>query len=194
MDQPTPVPRSRRRWFQYSLRTLLVFVLVASVGCGCLANQARREREAIAWVEKMGGYVGYDHEAQNWWRKLLRFPEPVFMVNIYGKKVNDLSPLAELNDLEQLRLSSTNVSDLSPLAGLKNLYEVDLDETKVSDLSPLAGLKSLERIHLDYTKVGDLSPLAGLKKLFDLSLVKAEVTEEQVQRLHKALPKCKIFR
>jgi hypothetical protein len=40
----------KRRWFRFSLRTLLVFVTIASAGFGWLATKVRakqREREAV---------------------------------------------------------------------------------------------------------------------------------------------------
>lgn len=68
-----PMPPSnskpRRRWYQFSLRTLLVGMLVGSVAVGWVASRiqrarANRERAAaveeatqqvIAWIEKVGG-------------------------------------------------------------------------------------------------------------------------------------------
>jgi hypothetical protein len=47
--QPTS-SKSPRRWFQYSLRTLLIFVTLFAVACSWFAvklGQARRQREAV---------------------------------------------------------------------------------------------------------------------------------------------------
>ena len=78
---------------------------------------------------------------------------------------SDLSPIANLINLEYLRLGSGNVSDLSPIAGLINLEQLHLDWTNVFDLSPLAGLINLKWLHFDPSNVSDLSPLAGLINL-----------------------------
>jgi hypothetical protein len=46
----TDTTRPKRRWFQYSLRTLLVFMVLASIPMSWLAvkmQQARRQREAL---------------------------------------------------------------------------------------------------------------------------------------------------
>ena len=99
------------------------------------------------------------------------FAANVRSVNLRYTLVSDLSPLADLKNLQRLVLYDTPVSDLSPLAELKNLRYLDLSSTQVSDLSPLAELKSLEQLHLNNTPVSD----------------------EQVQKLRQALPNCVIY-
>ncbi|MFC4223724.1 leucine-rich repeat domain-containing protein, partial [Lysinibacter cavernae] len=52
----------------------------------------------------------------------------------------DLTPLAELTNLDWLDLSGTPITDLTPLAELTNLDWLDLSGTPITDLSPLAHL------------------------------------------------------
>ena len=50
----------KRRWLQYSLRTLLALILVFSCGLGWFAREvqrARAQRKAAAAIEKSGGRV-----------------------------------------------------------------------------------------------------------------------------------------
>ena len=57
----TTTSKPRRRWFQYSLRTLLVLMLLACIGMGWIAvklQQVRRERAAVAAIEGLGGGWG----------------------------------------------------------------------------------------------------------------------------------------
>ena len=49
--------KPRRRWFQYSLRTLLVLVTVLCVWLGVTVNRARKQREAVAAIQELGGTV-----------------------------------------------------------------------------------------------------------------------------------------
>jgi hypothetical protein len=117
-------------------------------------------------------------------------------VNRRRSELADLSPLAELEDLEEvdcnwtnvenlqplarlplntLRCARSRVSNLSPLHGLL-LVELDLTGTPVSDLTPLKGLP-LVSLRCGETKVRDLSPLRGapLKHIgFDSKLLRGE--------------------
>ena len=97
-------------------------------------------------------------------------------------------------DLRELYLADTPVCDLAPLQGLANLWRLHLSGTQVSDLSPLKGLTNLEDLFLADTQVSDLSPLQVLSRLGFLELVGDKVTDEELERLQKALPYCKIIR
>ena len=80
-------------------------------------------------------------------------------------KVTDVTPLAKLTKLDRLDLGRTGVRDLKPLAGLVSLTELQLDETEVSDLTPLAGCTKMEKLSVKKTQVKDLTPLRGMTKL-----------------------------
>ena len=77
----TTTSKPRRRWFQYSLRTLLVLMLLVCIGMGWLAvkmQRVRREREAVAAIERLGGWCVYgdpdsaeESRGRAWLRKLL---------------------------------------------------------------------------------------------------------------------------
>jgi hypothetical protein len=194
------LPKPKRRRFQLRLRTLLVLVTLASMLIGWVSwelDQRRREKVAITWVEEMGGQVSFEAEIDNgfkyWWKTATDnlFGKSVHSFRLFGDEVNDLPRLAGLKNLQSLNLRGTPASDLSPLAGLKNLWELNLSGTSVSDLSPLAGL-SLGELNLSGTSVSDLSPLAGMEYLQRLYLEGTKVTEEQIEQLQLALPKCKI--
>ncbi len=207
MTNETHYAKPRRRWFRFSLRTLLIVVTVASMPFGWVGwrlKQVRRERATLTSVEKLGG----DVSDRSW------FSGRVGRVHLDNWQVSDLSPLVELKNLKVLRLASTQMSDLSPLAELKNLKELGLANALLSDLSPLAELKNLEGLWLAKTQVSDLSTLVELKNLERLWLVNmlvsdlstlaelknlewlwlhnTQVSDEQVQELRQALPNCEI--
>lgn len=60
--------------------------------------------------------------------------------------VTDLSPLAELNELEYVELFMQNITDLTPLADKPNLLDLNLCYNDVTDLTPLYTDTSLERL------------------------------------------------
>jgi len=109
MTTETHNPAPRRRWYQFSLRTLLIVVTISAVPLGWFAwkvEQGRRHRAVIAWVEMMGGRV----ESGGGWAESW-FGLDVAYVDLSNTQVGDLSPLAELENLEVLYLENTPVSD-----------------------------------------------------------------------------------
>jgi hypothetical protein len=81
----------RRRWFRYSLRTLLVFVTVACAGFGWLGlkmRQAQRQEELAKAIDELGGGVVYDYEidSNGDWVKSPTPPGPVWLRNMLGDK------------------------------------------------------------------------------------------------------------
>jgi hypothetical protein len=56
-------PKPNLRWFQFSLRTLLVVVTLCALLCSWFAvkmQQAKRQREAVEAITKVGGRAMYD--------------------------------------------------------------------------------------------------------------------------------------
>ena len=62
---PTTTPKPHRRWLQFSLRTMLLLVLIASVPLGWLGmkvREARQQWEAVRAIRMVEGVVEYDFE------------------------------------------------------------------------------------------------------------------------------------
>jgi hypothetical protein len=187
--------KPKRRWFHYSLRTLLVLVTMACAGFGWLGVKVRakqREREAVKAIRELGGYWIYDYEWEAsssgtrptppgpaWLRKLLGDD---FFANVervaFKMQLTDsgLRHLAGANQLKWLALSHTEVTDagLVHLKGLNRLETLFLSGTQVTD----AGL-----VHLE-----------GLHRLKGVSLANTRVTEAGVEQLQKALPNLEVHR
>ena len=72
----------------------------------------------------------------------------VTSLDIHGKGIADLTPLAELTELKRLNLGRNPITDLTPLTGLTKLEFLDLRACKSKVLPPLAGLKSLKILWL----------------------------------------------
>jgi internalin A len=107
--------------------------------------------------------------------------------------VSDISPMKGAINVERIELRHNQISDLSALADMKKLRYLNALENRITDLSPLAGLSNLRELHLGKNQLTDLSPLAGLKQLTTLSLSdNPKLTRAEIDKLQKALPKCKI--
>jgi hypothetical protein len=133
-------PKPKLRWFQYSLRTLLVLVTLCAFACSWLAvklKQAKQQREAVEQIVKLGGEVEYDWQFDEKWTFATnaKMPTPqwlrsqlgddlfqsVIVVEVYGTEVTDavLEHLKGLSQLRWLFLDGTQVTD----AGVKKLQQ-----------------------------------------------------------------------
>lgn len=121
---PTTTPKPRRRWFQFSLRTMLVLMLAFGCGFGWLGmkvKQAREQREAVKAIEKLGGRVGSSGDMIRtpvaWVGTLLGEDLPVNVTGVDFRKpqvqVTDagLAHLRGLTKLQSLGLSRAQVTD-----------------------------------------------------------------------------------
>ena len=57
-----PDNKPKRRWKTVSLRGLLVLVLVIALWLGWIVQKVRQQREAVAALQKFGGFVHYNWE------------------------------------------------------------------------------------------------------------------------------------
>ncbi len=87
-----------------------------------------------------------------------------------SNSVSNLSPLAGLTNLSQLRLRDNNITDISPLASLISFTRLGLRGNNISNLSPLAGLTNLTWLDLWDNNITDISALVDLTSLTELRL------------------------
>ena len=92
------------------------------------------------------------------------------LLSLWGNRISDVSPLANLIGLTYLDLAGNDVSDVSPLAGLTALTRLNVGWNEIIDVSPLANLTQLEELRIDDNRIVDISPLANLVNLMDLKL------------------------
>lgn len=70
------------------------------------------------------------------------------VLNLHGTMISDLTPLASLTELQQLKLSKCYyVTSIEPLRECTSLEVIYLRETSVSDVSALARLPNLKKIY-----------------------------------------------
>ena len=158
-----PRPKPDRWRFQYSLRSLLLFVLLANVGMawfGARWRAATERRDAVAAIRALGVRVIYDYEdtaagppGPAWARRLLgvdffadviRIIPQRFMHDTPGDSpITDacLKDVAELTCVERLDLQDSKVSDagLRALVGLARLQMLNL---RMADFRRRTGARS----------------------------------------------------
>ena len=108
-------------------------------------------------------------------------------------KMTDISALSVLHELKHLHFTSSHyVKDISPLRELKNLTDLKLSVSNANDLSPLSALSDLKTLWIPYFGSHDISVLFNLKKLKELKLFHCDIKKGDRRRISEALPKCKI--
>ena len=202
MSTTTQPPKPKRRWYQFSLLTLLVVMVVSCFGFAWIGwrmqraqdNRARMatsekeiERVATAIEELRGTYVReYEARPPTWLEGLFDDPggrdDPVRVLMITRVSLS-YKPGVTDDELEQLQV-------------LKNLRFLRLTRISVGDsgLVHLKDLTNLKRLNLEGDKVTDagLEHLKGLTNLEELDLRGTNVTDEGVKKLQQALPNCVI--
>jgi hypothetical protein len=191
------MPTSRRRWFRFSLRTLLIFVIVVAIPLAWIAKERRQSQHELRLAEELdkrnavsvtlgGPFDEWGHRKKNtpqaWWRDLARrvLGARVVGVSCSARVLEDLSPLTPFRSLQSFYCGG---HDLNYTMGEMNF---------VRDLSPLAPLTNLRWLCLSRCHLPDVSPLAELTNLTELKFNGTDVTEEQITALQVALPNCKI--
>ena len=74
-----------------------------------------------------------------------------------GNQIDDVSHLAELTSLTDLRLQGNQVVDVEPLEDLTGLTELWLQDNRITDAEPLADLAGTTRLRLQNNPVWDIS-------------------------------------
>jgi hypothetical protein len=67
VEHPATTKR-KLRWYQYSLRSLFILSFLVAIASSWLAvemRQAKRQKEAVEIVQRLGGGVGYDYEVDS---------------------------------------------------------------------------------------------------------------------------------
>ncbi|MXV77593.1 hypothetical protein F4001_04495, partial [Candidatus Poribacteria bacterium] len=82
-----------------------------------------------------------------------------------NNRISDLTPLANLTQLQNLRIGDNLISDLTPLAGLTQLKSLGIHDNLISDLTPLNGLVQLKYFSFHTNPLEDISALAHLKEI-----------------------------
>jgi hypothetical protein len=185
---PLPSPRKlRRRWLQYSVRSLLLLMLAVSLAMAFWVAPARRQRAAVIALQRQPNTeIRYDFQCRE-----PRFQTPHNLpqwlvdccdVNLFANVEfvrlefhfdNELSQLATMTHVKTLFCHEVADADVDYIVELKELKELHImggDErlsgVKFTDigLAKVSQLENLESLHLLGTDISDAG-LVHLKKL-----------------------------
>jgi internalin A len=189
-----PSPKSCRGRMRLSVRALMVIVLITGGGLGWVVHRARVQRDAVAAIERTGGYVAYDWQrVQDTVSRDKKPGYPEWIVRLLGMDyfghVVWVGLFHRGSDLEMIHVGK-----------LSRLEILDLDESAVTDagLIHLKGLTRLKRLDLRAAKVTDAG-LEHLKKLsghpsIHLGWNKVRISDAALEELQKALPNAHVSR
>jgi hypothetical protein len=192
--------KPKLRWYQFSLKWLLVVMTLLGVGPGAYVayeqNKARKQIAAAEAIQKLGGHIisgdvfGDDEGTgrsvgMRWILGDNRY-ERTWCVNFSQNSAvtdADLVHLQPFHQLNVLDLAGTQVTDagLLQLSALRELRSLDLTNTRVTDagLSHVAELKEMGRLDIEGTRITDdgLAVLETLPNLETLCLNRTQVTD-----------------
>jgi hypothetical protein len=209
-DQPAK-QKSELRWYQFTLKRLLISVSIFALFCSWLAvkmNQAEKQKKAICDIKLSGGSVWYDHNIGIYGEhKKSSIDPPIFppkwlhdclgedfFSNVDYVEIQDDAAseyLKSLPNLRRLKLQGNAITDksLEQIKDIVTIRELYIIRTKITDTGVvhLSGLTNLSSLVLcSHITPSCLKHLEGLRNLRCLYLPFDNGIE--VQNLQKTLP------
>ena len=200
-------PKGKRRWFQYSLRTLLIFTLLFAIASAWLVRiekRAERQKAAVEALLKAGGAVFYNYQLNASWATGVQGKPsgPVWLRRLLGNDAFDIvvdanvktdAGIESVMQFDRLRglVVGTDVTDAGfcRLCELNQLESLVLEGERWNDLALqyLPGLRGLRELTINRAQVSDagLRYLEGLGQLQYLSLWRTNVTDDGLTQVKK---------
>lgn len=194
LDHPLPPARSpsRRQWFQFRLRTVLVVFAVMSVCLAIVSSRANRQRQAVEKIKAAGGIAVYDFECDEGFKRRTDDPQPP------GPEwLRRLIGIDYFATVTYVSFHEANDTSLALLTELPKLRALELtDDRNISDAGMwcLEDLPLLEALYIDgCAKVTDASVehLRVLKNLRVLIALQTSISLDGMRKLQLALPDLK---
>ena len=187
-----------RRRFQFSIRSLLVLVVVVAMPCSWLAvemKRAREQKQAVDSICASDGFVIYAEMAddEGWFDdRKPQLPSQGLLVQFFGESF--FYTVSSVHLVQAYGFRWWSQGGPISLGGLVTKYTKR--EGARSILLALKDLPDLRALDLSNMPVDDsdteyIIPLTGLRHLY---LSSTRVTDSGVAKLQQALPNCKITR
>jgi Leucine-rich repeat (LRR) protein len=91
--------------------------------------------------------------------------------------IQNIEPLARLNNLQKLNISGTKISDLAPIRNLTELQEIDASRSGVTDISVLKYASKITRLNIEKTGVSDISVVKKMPSIQFLNTSSTKATD-----------------
>lgn len=101
-------------------------------------------------------------------------------LNLKGTLIDDLYPIRNLIDLQDLNVSHSQIKDIDALVYSMSLRNLDLSNTKVFSLEPIRNLNRIKVLNISHTMVDDIEALSDYHQLSDLRMQNTMVHELNV--------------
>jgi hypothetical protein len=204
-------PKCKLRWYQFSLRSLMIFVTLFAVICSWFTMQYQRATRRLHAYEILLNefYTTCGGESpwySSWLHKLFGDEDcysvttMVFSGQSYISDI-EMKLIGQFEELNQLWFDEHNsITDvgLKHIENLTQLDDLSLPCTKMTDngLLHLRNMKQLQKLSISGTNITDtgLEYIKCLKNLKTVNLSNTNVTDPGIQKLKKELPDLKIIR
>jgi hypothetical protein len=186
--------RPWRRFLRFSLRGLIVAVLVIGAGLEWVVREAHIQRDAVAAIKRACGSVGYHHGWTFFIRHDSSIESPVAQALWAPKWLVDAIGIDYFDRVDSVGFYLKGCTDeaIVDVGRLPGLIFLTVDGGIVTDigLTHVKGLTNLDELDLRNTQITDagLANLKGLAKLHRLCLGGSQVTDAGVKELQRALP------
>jgi hypothetical protein len=162
----------KRRWAQFSLKSLLILTAVIGIGLGILSYRHAVQQRDIAMIREMGGDASVEASGPGWLRWLIgdKFFEHVVGAELQGSRITDetLAVVARFPDLKGLSVINAAITD-SGFAQLHRLHRLEIlymESVQITDagLMHLTEVPSLVELRVATGTIPGIT-VNGLKKL-----------------------------
>lgn len=194
-------PRRRRRW-QFSLRTILLAMLIGAMPLAWLGHIVRRDRERRAALEKLADAQVTFSALPSWiatstWIRDLPLAEhvnPVGHVGLNYAKDDDLAALRPFRELRWLELHGEGITDqgFATLQGMSELQLLILAKTRIGGpgLRHLQAFPRLQTLYITEMPLGasEVADFPPLPNLLGLTLGVSQLEAESLATLLQKTP------
>lgn len=212
MEEAIKKPPGIRRWFRFSLRTLVIGLTIGLVILGTWLRYFEPYRHAMIAVREVNGSATFLPPAKNTWRRSFydcavaagireEYLAPITMLSVQDgqehRKINVdwLRRVRPLQDVSFLTIYGARLGDaeMKEIATLKKLTMLHLGECQITAdaLLRLADMPELNGFMAGDSSITDdgLANLRGCKNLWVLSVSNTYITDVGLQHLkpHKNL-------